>query len=892
LGIRQSTVAVVALIILYSVLQVGFVRPHLPADARPNLARPPVLTESDSTALAAWRDTYRAGPGRAITWTRNPGGWARTHLGMTVQLLVFVIAAVVLLVMRSRDLTAQFCVLALALSAVAGGGPLLGTERTLPMGSGSILVVLAWLAGPLAFPIIALAILHFPSPSPLLTRHRWIYGVPFLIAAPMLIGSAGTAFYLAGAEGAKGLALWDAAHPSAYYASFALALALNVVALVEGVNRYRVNQDANARRRIRVAVYTAVPGIVGYAVKDGVPIVAGLAGATVPAFPWPITAFLQGLVLLPAFGLTYAVGVARVLGPALVLKRSLQYALANRALAVLTILPGAALVYALLNKNLVEIITSGSIVYLLLFGAALGVARYRHRARQWLDERFFREEYDARKILLALASRVRFETDPGDLASLVVAQIDQALHPRIAGMLTTGITDGQLVAVHARGGELADLPLDGGIVTLLGWSDEPLEIFLDDPRSPARRLPPAELEWIEKSGTRLIVPVLGRDRALVGALVLGEKRSEEAYSAGDRELLASIAAQVGLGLDVARLNSLRDSGTDPATLRLTPGAATPSLMECPRCGRCEESTVTLCPSDAAPLKRGAAPLVIDEKYRIEQLLGRGGMGAVYRARDLRLDRQVAIKVVRPELLDDQGARRRFRREAQLVARLQHPGIVSVYDFGTLAGGGAFLVMELVRGEDLRHVLHREGRIEPARAVRILVTVCAAIEAAHHEGVLHRDLKPENIVLPSGDVEAKVLDFGVAKLVGERVPVAETIEADAHGTLTMAGTIVGTPAYMAPEQLRAEAPDPRTDVFALGVIAYEMLGGELPFSRGVLTDVILAQARGATPLTLRDATIPPLLDRAVMRALSMEADDRPASAQAFAAELQDSLAALT
>jgi serine/threonine-protein kinase len=280
--------------------------------------------------------------------------------------------------------------------------------------------------------------------------------------------------------------------------------------------------------------------------------------------------------------------------------------------------------------------------------------------------------------------------------------------------------------------------------------------------------------------------------------------------------------------------------------------------------------------------------VIDNKYRIDQLLGRGGMGAVYRSRDVRLDRQVAVKVVRPELLDDHEARRRFRREAQLVARLQHPGIVSIFDFGTLDSGGAYLVMELVRGEDLRRVLHREGRLEPARAIRVLTAVCAAIEAAHQEGVLHRDLKPENILLPGGDIEAKVLDFGVAKLVAEPAHRADEEPRDLQSTLTMAGTIIGTPAYMAPEQLRAAVPDARTDVFALGVIAYEMLSGDLPFSRGSLTDVVIAQSRGARRLREIHVAIGPTLDEAVMGALSLDPAGRPASAQAFAAAVTASI----
>ena len=283
--------------------------------------------------------------------------------------------------------------------------------------------------------------------------------------------------------------------------------------------------------------------------------------------------------------------------------------------------------------------------------------------------------------------------------------------------------------------------------------------------------------------------------------------------------------------------------------------------------------------------------MIENKYRIEQLLGRGGMGAVYRARDMRLDRLVAVKVVRPELLEDQDARRRFRREAQIVARLQHPGIVSIFDFGTLTGGGAYLVMELVRGEDLRRVLHREGRLEPARAVRILTAVCAAIDAAHHEGVLHRDLKPENILLPGGEIEAKVLDFGVAKLVADADRLSpEDTTAETLAALTVAGTIIGTPAYMAPEQLGALPLGPRTDVFALGVIAYEMLSGDLPFSRGSLTEVIVAQSRGAQPLTERDPDIPAALDRAVRRALDMTPEDRPATPHAFASEVAQALGA--
>ena len=288
-----------------------------------------------------------------------------------------------------------------------------------------------------------------------------------------------------------------------------------------------------------------------------------------------------------------------------------------------------------------------------------------------------------------------------------------------------------------------------------------------------------------------------------------------------------------------------------------------------------------CPTDGSPMKATTGlPRIVDNKYRIEQLIGRGGMGAVYRARDMRLDRLVALKVVRAELLGDPESRLRFRREAQIVARLQHPSIVAVYDYGTLTDGGAYLVMELVRGEDLRRVLQREGRLDPARVVRILDAVCAAIEAAHREGVLHRDLKPENILLPGGagdTADAKVLDFGVAKVIENEEGLLAA--QDSPTLMTAPGMIIGTPAYMAPEQFNFGQPDARTDVFSLGVIAYEMVSGELPFGRGTLTEVVLAQARGVPPMP--KGTAAPGLERAIRTALETDPDRRPASAQAFA-----------
>jgi tRNA A-37 threonylcarbamoyl transferase component Bud32 len=878
---------------------------------RPQPVRFDVPLATSRERLAAWRDFYWLGVSGTVEWTIQPAngpstrptlerpaiwnshvaGWAPRHLGMIVQTCVFAGAAVLLLLMRSYDVTAGLCVLALAFSAVGGGGPLFGSERPLGL-PGTLLTVFAWLASPLAFPSIALAILYFPKRSPLLGRLPWLHAVPILAALPLLGPALVTALYIAGVGAALPLAAWDATHPAVYFAAFACALGINLLAVAEGSYRYRVNHNASERRRIRMALYTAVPGVLAYAVRDGVPIVASLVGGEGPEYSTAVTIILDVLVLLPAFGLVYAVGVAHVLGPRVVLRRSLQYALANRSLTVLTVLPTLALALSLVrekDRTLAQIATSSSALYAGLIVASVATFRYRERARLWLDQRFFREEYDARKILLSLASRVRFETDPADLATMVVNQLDEALHPLMSAILVSGIEEGRLAPVTVMRGSAESLPLEGGLVSMLRWSDEPLEIDLTDPRSPARRLPPEEREWLECTGAVLLVPVVGRDRTLIAVIALGERRSEEAYTAEDRQLLASIAAQMGLGFDVARLRRRGGEPGDTDATHIVTAVIEP-MRECPKCGRCEEHGVRTCPNDGTELRVvPSVPRTIDNKYRIEQLLGRGGMGAVYRARDMRLDRLVALKVVRAELLGDPEARRRFRREAQIVARLQHPSIVAVFDYGTFADGGAYLVMELVRGEDLRHMLQREGRLEIPETLRILTAVCAAIGTAHREGVLHRDVKPENILLPGGGGPPKVLDFGVAKLVGDDKPDRpEEVGTEAHSVLTAAGMIIGTPAYMAPEQFKGFTADARTDIFSLAVVAYEMLSGELPFGRGTLADVVLAQARGVPPLPAN--LIPPPAERAIRQALDEDPDRRPASAQAFATLLSAALEA--
>jgi serine/threonine-protein kinase len=299
---------------------------------------------------------------------------------------------------------------------------------------------------------------------------------------------------------------------------------------------------------------------------------------------------------------------------------------------------------------------------------------------------------------------------------------------------------------------------------------------------------------------------------------------------------------------------------------------------CPACGQAAAPTE----SGSGWQARGVPDITgreIAGRYRIIKKLGEGGMGAVYRGEQISLKRAVAVKLLRPELGSNQLILRRFNAEAEAVAKLSHPNTVNIFDFGQDTDGSLFIAMEYIEGRSLREALQRDGAIPSQRALAIALQVAASLSDAHAHSIVHRDLKPDNVMLQDRGKQkdvVRVLDFGIAKL-----------RDDSRATqmaMTQDGDMLGTPQYMAPEQIKGESIDGRTDIYALGCLIYEMVTARLPYeapsimamlSKHLLEDVVPPSQRRP------DLALPPAIDQLVAAAMAKEPSARPETMEQFA-----------
>ncbi len=798
-----------------------------------------------------WR-SLRGAPGEAIFLSVFWGAKLLTLI------LAFVIGF-----SRPRDVVAQLGAWFLAAVACSFPGVLYGmaaTWRALP----TVLGLLVWIGfigyiplGPLLFSFFAV----FPRK---LFRARWPWVVvwaPAVLLLPWLLSFAYRMVYQP--ERAVGNPDW------LFPAFLVLGPACIVAALVALALNYQRLEDVNERRRVRVLA-------LGSAGAWFAPLLYYLTGQIPPLTPvfFSVPGRIPGALLLLAFPLSFAYAILRhrIFDIRVMIRQGLQYALARRVLFSLVPVLAAVLLLDLLlhgNEPLVEILRARGWIYAVLGALALVAQTQRQQWLKALDRRFFRERYDAQRLLREVVVEVHQAGSFERVAPCVVAQIEAALHPEFAALLLREPREPSYRTLAAAPTGQAPPPVsaDSKLVALVRLLAKPLEVPQTKSGWLQQQLPREEADFLHQARVDLLVPIATAAERTEALLVLGPKRSEEPYTREDHDLLVAIATSLALLLE-----------------RPAPGAERLSnaFEECPRCGACYDMGTGHCAQEGAALSLVPLPRVLAGRYQLERCLGQGGMGTVYAATDTALERRVAVKLIREDRVASADAAERFRREARAAASFAHPNVVTVHDFGLVGETRAFLVMELLEGLTLRQELQAHGRLTAARTLEILRGVSAAVEAAHTRQLIHRDLKPENIFLVrAGAAEVtKVLDFGVAKFL----PSATESTAD-----TGSGLLVGTLHYMAPEQLRGEAVDASWDLWALAVIAYEMLTGARPFAGTALAEWQAAVLAGRfTPVANHLSGAPLRWQEFFEWALALAPARRPNSALVFFSELERAL----
>ena len=394
----------------------------------------------------------------------------------------------------------------------------------------------------------------------------------------------------------------------------------------------------------------------------------------------------------------------------------------------------------------------------------------------------------------------------------------------------------------------------------------------------------SEVRMVARTGRFLerddetVVPVVGLSGDVYGALVVHGLRVGELAS----KVLGSFAHQLGGALELQKMREeLKAAAERKRASRAEMIARGVDLLRiCPSCQRCYDQKTLRCPQDDVLLPEPSSlPYRIAGRHRLLRVLGEGGMGTVFAARDERLERDVAVKIIKSEHFNNDTVRIRFEHEARAVARIDHPGVVAVYDSGELEDQSLFIVMELMIGRDLAQLVKSCGRGTPAQVAQLLRQGGAALAAAHHVRLVHRDIKPENIFLindPQG-FRVKILDFGVAK------------ELASDSTLTQTGTLIGTPLFMSPEQILGKSTDVRSDVYSFAAVAYLALTGRRVTLGENLPEILLDVVQTTPPaLSSLVPDLPVGVDEAFAKALAKNPEERPGDVEAWVASFAEML----
>ncbi len=644
------------------------------------------------------------------------------------------------------------------------------------------------------------------------------------------------------------------------------------------VRNYFVVKEPDEQRRARWIAAGSLAGILPYAIVRICEFIAyanGSYSAQTSAFHVAVMLSIIPAVLIPIVT-GYAILKHRLFDIDVVIRRGIQYLLARSVLQFALALPALALCYSLVtnaNRTVADVMMHNRtfLVLLALIGMAL---KFRESLSSWLDRKFFREKYRQEHLLIGLIDGIKKLHTVVEMSERVGAELSAALHPESVFVFYHRLEHRAFVRAfssepRASYIRLPDRSLE---IAALGRDEGPQD--LTSFRSSSRNA--NEWQWLLRLGVDLIVPMMATGGGLVGFVLLGRKKSEEPYTPTDRKLLGALADQMAILYENISLQErLQEARRTSQEMRArVEGHGVQWLQECPKCGRCFDSSSKNCSEDGSELI-SSCPVqqIVDDRYRLERALGKGGMGAVFEASDLRLRRKVAIKLVLANKLDDPASLRRFDREARALARLSHPNIVATYDFGVIEGEASYLVMEFVSGTTLRAEIGHGG-IPPALIADWFSQLFEGVKAAHAAGIVHRDLKPENVLISdsvNGKRQVKIADFGIAKWA----------VMDLESTsLTAPGTVVGSFHYMSPEQLSGQTVDERSDIFSIGVMVFEALTGQIPFKGKTYTERIVSILQDSPEV---DSALPGAgaLQKSLMKCLAKD----PAQRFTTVAELQ-------
>ena len=694
--------------------------------------------------------------------------------------------------------------------------------------------------------------------------------------------------------------------PSFFYYGVVLTLTVLALALLLGKAR-----TAPGEERRRIWVFAA--GLAGMAPLFLLILTHAVIVAAGRDFSPPQPLFLVAFVLFCSVPFTtgYAVLVNKVLNVRLIARRAVQYAFARYTAIGLAVVPLAAISVYLYRQReqRLDDIFSGTRLPLLVSAAIVGFAalRYRKTLLDSIDRQFFREQYDARRILTLLVERIRATNGVDDLALLITREVDLALHPEEVSLLAFDPRSGLLTDPRNRSRRL-DFSSD--LANLIAGASDPLAVDLEDARSAVAKLPEKERHWLVDSGYRLIVPILARDGSLLGLLGMGEKKSGLPFLKEDRQLLRAIASSAAWALELEQSRSqgssrsswqreTKGSGGAAAADSAEAPPVAELAKECPHCGRLYQSFTVFCSSCSRKLEPSHVPFILPGKFRFERRIGVGGMGVVYRASDLALGRPVAVKTLRRVSPEDAM---RLRREARTAAAVSHPHLAPVYGMETWQGT-PMLVMELLEGGTLSQKIEK-GRLDPVETVELGLAVAEALAQLHAADILHRDIKPSNIGYTRGGVP-KLMDFGIARVMFDLrrdTDFAFPAELDEDSvllpptslwgnrtptSLTVSRQLVGTLGYLSPEALNGQPADASFDLWSLAIVLYECLLGRKIFSGGDMQQLMNRIRHGRVPdfsqvLPEYDEALGDFFRSALHRTLSR----RPATAR----ELKEGLAA--